>query len=623
MLSSIATVSLSGTLDSKLRAIAAARFDGVEIFENDLLTYGGSAEDVRAMMADLGLICTCFQPFRDFEGMPTELRSRTFARVERKLDLMQRLGAPLLLVCSNVSPLSSADPARAIDDFRELGERAHARGLRVGFEALAWGRHVYDHRDAWSIVQAVNHPAIGMILDSFHSLARNVPLSSLHAIDPAKVFLVQLADAPVLQMDPLSWSRHFRLMPGQGDFPLVDYLSPLIRAGYAGPWSLEIFNDRFRAGSATTVAIDGRRSLSYLCDQVAQRTAREAACVLAPRAHCRGIAFVEFAANEAEVEPLGQLFSSLGFQRSGHHRNKDVTRWRQGDLNFVINREPDSFARAYVSMHGASVCAVGLRVEQAARVMARAQSLQMASFSQPLGPGELSIPSILGPGGSLIYFIESQEEGAVWHQEFIEAERPVVGYSAGLSAVDHLALTLPYEETPSWLLYYLSLLEVSSGVQVEIPDPLGLVYSQAIQSRDGALRILLNASASSQTLAARFLQHYMGAGIQSIALRSDDIIASAHRLRELGLPVLPIPNNYYDDLQARFPLPDQTIEQLAALNILYDADAHGEYFQLVSRAFSKRFFFEVIERRGYEGYGTANAAVRLAAQSRYKTAPPS
>ena len=122
-------------------------------------------------------------------------------------------------MCSNVSPSALGDRERIIDDFRELGERAQARGLRVGYEALSWGRHVFDHRDAWSIVRDTNHPAIGLILDSFHSLARKVPIESLPDIDPAKIFLLQLADAPLLEMDLLSWSRHFRNLPGQGDLP--------------------------------------------------------------------------------------------------------------------------------------------------------------------------------------------------------------------------------------------------------------------------------------------------------------------------------------------------------------------------------------------------------------------
>src|SRR3954468_13263312 len=148
MFTSIATVSISGTLELKLRAIARAGFDGVEIFENDLLTAQSSAREVAILLRELGLTCTMFQPFRDFEGMPDNLRPRVFERVERKFDVMQELGTDLLLVCSNVSPVSTGDRERIIADLRELGERAARRGLRVGFEALAWGRHIHDHRDA-------------------------------------------------------------------------------------------------------------------------------------------------------------------------------------------------------------------------------------------------------------------------------------------------------------------------------------------------------------------------------------------------------------------------------------------------------------------------------------------
>src|SRR5215210_9180548 len=138
---SIATVSLSGDLAEKLEAIAAAKFKGVEIFENDLLSFNGTPAEVRRMVADLGLEIVTFQPFRDFEGMPEPQRSRTFGRAERKFDVVQELGCDLLLVCSNVSPDALGGIDRAAADFRELGERAAKRGLRVGYEALAWGRH--------------------------------------------------------------------------------------------------------------------------------------------------------------------------------------------------------------------------------------------------------------------------------------------------------------------------------------------------------------------------------------------------------------------------------------------------------------------------------------------------
>jgi 4-hydroxyphenylpyruvate dioxygenase len=616
MLTSIATVSLSGTLETKLRAIAQARFHGAEIFENDLLTARGSAREVAAQMRDLGLACTLFQPFRDFEGMPDELRARTFDRLERKFDLMQELGAPLLLVCSNVSPASSGDRGRIAADFRELAERAGRRGLRVGYEALAWGRHIFDHRDAWSVVREVDHPALGLILDSFHSLARSIPSESLREIDPKRIFIVQLADAPVVQMDYLSWSRHFRNLPGQGELPLVDFVATLLETGYDGPLSLEIFNDQFRAASSATVALDGHRSLTFLFDQAARRLAPRFSPELPPRVAPSGFEFVEFAANEEESAQLESMFAALGFRRVGRHKSKNVARWRQNRINFVINSEPESFARAYDAVHGASVCAVGVSVHDIPGALLRAEGLQIPRFSQPIGPGELVMPSIQGLGGSLVYFMPAGRECEIWDSEFLAAD--CGDSAAGLESIDHIVQTMPYEEASSWLLYYVSLFELAKTPILEIADPLGLVQTRALESADGGLRLVLNASTGSRTLSARFVQGYHGAGLQHIALATRDIFASARLLRSLGLPLLPIPRNYYDDVAARFELEPTLLAELADLNILYDRDAGGEYFQLVSRAFAKRFFFEIVERRGYRGYGAANAPIRLAAQSRYR-----
>src|SRR5689334_14237923 len=153
MKTSIATVCLSGGLHEKLQAIAAAGFRGVEIFESDLLSSSGTPADVAKEMSALGLRAITFQPFRDFEGMPEPQRQRTFDRAERKFDVMQELGCDSLLVCSNVSPDSLGGIDRLAADFHELGERAAKRKLRVGFEALAWGRHINDYRDAWEVVR--------------------------------------------------------------------------------------------------------------------------------------------------------------------------------------------------------------------------------------------------------------------------------------------------------------------------------------------------------------------------------------------------------------------------------------------------------------------------------------
>ncbi|MFM6854148.1 MAG: bifunctional sugar phosphate isomerase/epimerase/4-hydroxyphenylpyruvate dioxygenase family protein [Sphingopyxis sp.] len=628
MKTSIATVSISGTLETKLRAVAEAGFDGVEIFENDLLSFPGTPRDVGRMIRDMGMVCTLFQPFRDFEGMPAELSVRAFDRMERKFDIMAELDVDLVLLCSNCSPQSSGDRDRIVDDLSRLGERAAARAMRVGYEGLAWGLHVNDHRDAWSIVRDVDHPNIGLVLDSFHSLSRKVPSASIGDIRAEKLFIVQIADAPMLDMDYLSWSRHFRNMPGQGDFPLTEFASAINRIGYDGYWSLEIFNDRFRAGSASGIAVDGRRSLALMADNAARIPASRAAPTMPQKAEIKGVEFIEFAVNDGESAALGAMLTAIGFTPTARHRSKMVTRWQQGGINIVVNAEPEGFAHSFDVMHGAAVCAIGLRVAGVPDALARADALGIAKFSQSVGPGEMTIPSVRGVGGSLIYFVEDGTQGAMWGHEFSEpldaaaqsaGTGPADYPGIGLLAIDHIAQTMQYEEFLSWLLYYIALFNVSKTPQLEIVDTLGLIQSQAVEAPDAAMRITLNGSMAAQTLSARFIHNYMGAGVQHLALSTSDIFASAAAARANGLPMLDISRNYYDDLEARFALPADLVDQMAQLGILYDRDQQAEYFQFYTRAFDKRFFFEVVERRGYAGYGAANAPIRLAAQARFKS----
>ena len=614
MLSCIATISVNGPLRTKLRAIADAGFEHVEIFESDLLASPEPVHVIGAMMRDLGLTCVAFQPFRDFEGMPAAERARVFDRAERKFDVLQELGTDLMLVSSNVSPAALADRGRIVDDFRELGERAAARGLRVAFEALAWGRHVRDHRDAWDIVRQADHAAVGLALDAFSSLAPGIPIDSLGAIRREKLFHVQIADAPKLTMDPLSWSRHFRCMPGQGDLPLVDYVGALRRIGYDGVLSLEIFNDRFRAGSTTEVALDGMRSLAYLLEQVDRKPD--------PRTVCKGIEFIEFCANEEEASQLSQMLGMMGFAATHRHVRKKVTRWRQGDINVVVNCEPEGFAHSYDTVHGASVCAIGLRVADPDAALRRAEQLQIPSFSQPVGPGEYEIPALRGVGGSLLYFMKESDTPAVWKTEFEALPTDPSRVDAGLTRIDHFSQSMQFEEMLSWLLYYVTLFAVEKSAAVEIADPVGLVQSQAVQSGDRSVRILLNSSAAGQTLVDRFLHAYGGAGVQQVSFATRDIFTTAARLRALGMEPLPIPENYYYDLGARFGLEDAVLSRMAEFNILYDEDEHGTYHHLYTRAFAKRFFFEVVQRSGYDGYGARDTAIRLAAQSRFRNLAP-
>jgi 4-hydroxyphenylpyruvate dioxygenase len=617
MQTAIATVCLSGTLPEKIDAIAAARFKGIEIFENDLLSFNGTPREARAIIEGLGLTTVTFQPFRDFEGMPEPARAKVFARAERKFDIMAELGCDLLMVCSNVSPESLGGIDRAAADFRELAERAARRGMRVGFEALSWGRHIHDYRDAWEVVRRADHPALGLVLDSFHILARGTDLAAIRAIPRDRIFLVQMADAPRLEMDYLSWSRHYRCFPGQGDLPIADFMAALNATGFDGLLSLEIFNDRFRAGSARQVAVDGQRSLMVMLDELRQQTGRKlpGQMQLPPRAHCSGIEFIEFATDARARTALEHTLAGLGFHKAGLHRSKAVTRWRQGDINIVVNAENDGFAHSFNIVHGASVCALALRIDDAERSVERAVALLDSPFQQPVGPGEMNIPAVRGLGGSLLYFVDHRSGlDRLWDVDFA----PVIADAAadaGLRAVDHVSQSMHHEEMLSWLLFYTSLLEVQKTPLQAVVDPGGIVQSQVIETRDGALRLVLNASQSAQTQSSRFLHQFFGSGVQHIAFATEDIFATVAQLKANGVSLLPIPQNYYDDLEVRVDLPAETIARMRAADILYDRDGTAEYFQAYTQAIEGGLFFEIVERRNYAGFGAVNAPIRLAAQS--------
>jgi len=606
---SIATVCLSGALPDKLEAAAAAGFDGVEIFENDLLTFDGTPEEVRRMCADLGVAITLYQPFRDFEAMPEPQRSRNLDRAERKFDTMAALGTDLLLVCSSVHPAAVDDPARAAADLREMAERATKRGLRVCYEALAWGRHVKTWRQAWHIVDRADHPSLGLCLDSFHTLALGDDLGSLAAtVKPERLFFVQLADAPRLAMDVMAWGRHHRLFPGQGELPVARFHRDLLQAGYAGPVSLEIFNDEFRAAPSRRIARDGHRSLTWLDEQAG-------AVRLPALPKLSGIEFVEFAVDHAAREELGALLGTLGFHRAGEHRSKDVELWRNGGANLVLNAEPDSAASERFEQLGPSVCAMALRVDDPARLVERAEALTFPVWRERIGAEERSIPAIRAPDGTLVYLVEDAADAPIWQDDFRLDPAPEAGL---LTGVDHAAQAVAPGMLDSFVLFYRALFGLEPDTLWELPDPYGLVRSRAFVGGSGSVRLPLNVSESGRTGTGRFVSSLAGAGVHHIAFATADITALADAASAANAPMLDIPENYYEDLGARLGLDDAELESLAARHLLYDSDGRGGVFRhAYTHAFRDRFFLEITERDGgYSGFGAANAPVRMAAQRR-------
>ncbi|GIH28627.1 4-hydroxyphenylpyruvate dioxygenase [Acrocarpospora phusangensis] len=435
MRTSIATVSVSGTLAEKLTAIAAAGFDGIELFENDLLASPLSPEEVRLRAADLGLTIDLYQPFRDFEAMPADSLSAGMRRAERKFRLMERLGADLLLVCSNVSPAAIDSDDLAADQLRSLASLAAEYGIRIAYEALAWGRHVDDYLHAWRIVRQAGHPNLGVCLDSFHILSRGSDPIGIEAIPGEKIFFLQLADAPLLAMDVLQWSRHYRCFPGQGMLDVAGLVGHALRAGYAGPLSLEVFNDVFRQADARRTALDGMRSLIAL----------DVPEPVVPS----GFAFAELAA--ADPGPLGEMLTALGFARTGDQL------WEQGAARIVVREAPGK----------AALAAIGLESPDPDASMARAEALRAGVV-----PGERAIAA---PDGTRITFRPPASPG------------PVTGH---VVEIDHVALTQPWHHFDGAALFYRAVLALTPQPSLEVPDPYGLLRSRAMNA--GPVRVVLN-----------------------------------------------------------------------------------------------------------------------------------
>ncbi len=612
---SIATVALSGSLPDKLEAAASVGFDGVEIMEADLLAFDGSPADIKRIAGNLGLQIDIYQPFRDFEAMPDPVRARNLDRAERKFDVMQALGTDLVLVCSNTQAAAIDDDARAAADLHAMAERAGARGLRVGFEALSWGRNIRLWGHAWRIVQAADHPALGLIVDSFHTLALGDDPDGIADVPADRLFYVQLADAPRLSMDVLSWSRHSRNFPYQGELPVDRFVRAVLASGYRGPLSLEVFNDEFRAAPARMIARDGLRSLILVEAEATSPAPLPAVPVI------EGVAFIEFAVDEETGIALAAMLTRLGFRHAGRHRSKSVQLYRQGGVNLILNSEQDSAASEHFQHHGATVCGIGLFVDDPARAVARARALLIPDWSEPVGEGERRIPAVRGPDGTLINLVGPEDAG----RSFLEDDFVLSGADAGgagLIGIDHLAMALPPGRMDTYVLFWRSLFGLLPQPIMDIPDPYGLVQSRAMVNASGTLRLTFNISGARETVTNRMVSTFAGAGVHHMALATADIAGTVRHWAARGAETLQVPSNYYEDVAARLSLDEAMTAELERLGLLYDHDAAGRFRHAYTAPFQDRFFFEAVERQdGYAGFGAANAAVRMAAQARRMPAP--
>lgn len=614
----IATVSISGTLEDKLAAISAAGFDGAEIFENDLIACPLAPEEIRRRAAALGLETYLYQPFRDFEGVTTDRLDANIRRLEAKFNVMARLGADRLLVCSNVQPDAIDDDDTSVSQLAVLAERAHEHGVTVAYEALAWGSRVNTFEHAWKLVKAADRPNLGVCLDSFHILSRTDDLDGLADIPSDKIAFVQLADAPRLQMDVVQWSRHFRCFPGQGRLDLVGFMRALRRTGYAGPVSLEVFNDVFRQSDPVTTAVDGLRSLIALEERLeltagdlsgdAARTHR-----LPAAPPLKGYAFAELAVDAAGDRPVARQLSAMGFRRSGVHRSKAVALWTHGGASILLNQEPVPARRGAWPL----ISALGVESSAPAASADRAAALLATPVPRHREPAEAPLTAIQAPGGTALFFcgIDQSDRTSNWRGDFDPlADVPGSEPTFDVHAIDHIALAHPLETFDEAVLFYESIAGLRPEGAEDVATVSGLLRSRALVNSESTFRLALNAPALGRRMEPGLLP-------QHVAFSVSDAVAAARWMTARGLAVLSVPRNYYDDLLARHRLDPSRVDQLADLDVMYDRDSDGgELLHFYTVSAGPALCFEFLQRKsGYAGYGANNTPVRAASQARIQS----
>jgi 4-hydroxyphenylpyruvate dioxygenase len=324
-----------------------------------------------------------------------------------------------------------------------------------------------------------------------------------------------------------------------------------------------------------------------------------------------GFEFVEYTAPNPEL--LRSLFTKMGFPAVARHKRKDVTLHKQGDCNFIINSEPGSFAEEFAKAHGPSACAMAFRVKDAKAAHQRALKLGATDAENDVAEGELDIPAIEGIGGSKLYFVDKYaDKGAIYDVDFdFEPDwRDLMAeHDSKLTYIDHLTHNVNRGNMATWADFYEQLFNFREIRYFDIEGKVTGLFSKAMTSPCGKIRIPLNESQDDKSQIEEFLREYKGEGIQHIALGTSDIYQSVDILRNRDIPFQDTPDTYYELLPERIQGHGEDLEELEKRHILMDGaptEGQGLLLQIFTQNVIGPIFFEIIQRKGNEGFGEGN-----------------
>jgi len=322
-----------------------------------------------------------------------------------------------------------------------------------------------------------------------------------------------------------------------------------------------------------------------------------------------GFEFVEYTA--PDVAELGALFERMGFRAVARHRSKNVTLFRQGEVNFIVNAEPDSHGSRFAREHGPSACAMAFRVKDAPKAYAKLIERGATPFHNQVGPMELNIPAIEGIGGSVIYLVDRYGERSIYDVDFVptDAAKGLVHDGAGLTAIDHVTHNVFRGNMEKWAGFYETLFNFREIRYFDIEGKVTGLFSKAMTSPCGKIRIPLNESQDDKSQIEEFLREYKGEGIQHIALGTSNIYESVDIIRGRGIPFQDTPDTYYELLPERIKGHEESIPELEKRRILMDGaptKGQGLLLQIFTQNVIGPIFFEIIQRKGNEGFGEGN-----------------
>ena len=320
-----------------------------------------------------------------------------------------------------------------------------------------------------------------------------------------------------------------------------------------------------------------------------------------------GFEFVEFTSPEPEA--VAQLLTQLGFTEVGRHRRLGLSHYRQGDINFILNREPRGLAARFARQHGPSASAMALRVKDAAFAYREARRRGAVAIEQPADSREFTLPAIAGVGGLVIYLADREAASAIYDVDFEPAASVDNGHGVGLGTIDHVTHNLYRGHLEQWARFYERIFNFREIRYFDIQGKLTGLVSRAMTSPCGKIRIPLNESRDDRSQIEEFLARYHGEGIQHIALATDDIYGAVEALRARGLPFQHTPDSYYEGVAARVPGHGEELARLQADGILIDGAplaGQGLLLQIFTRDAIGPIFFEIIQRKGNEGFGEGN-----------------